>query len=355
MPVNVIVGGQYGSEGKGKVTAFLAEKQGASIVVRCGGPNSGHTVQIGEKRLVLKHIPAGFHVDACRLLLASGSYLHLELFLQEIKALGLDEKRIGVSPNAGIIEPWHMHQEDRLSLQERIASTLSGTGAAVSERVLRSRNFRLAKNVPELRRFLVNVPREIREADEEGKTILIEGTQGFGLSLLHSPHFPKTTSRDSTASGFCSEVGLSPRMVSDVTVVFRTYPIRVGGNSGPLRDEISWDVITKRSGAPSPIREFTSVTSRLRRVAEFDLRIAQMAIQHDLPTITALNHIDYINWDDRGKTDLRKLSLKSRLFIKQLERAVGVSFDLLGTGPEHEGIIDRRASRKGIDLAEALG
>ena len=355
MPVNVIVGGQYGSEGKGKVTAFLAEKHGASIVVRCGGPNSGHTVQIGEKRLVLKHIPAGFHVTDCRLLLASGSYLHLDLFLQEIEALGLDESHVGVSPNAGIIESWHMHQENRLSLQERIASTLSGTGAAVSERVLRSPNFRLAKNEPELRRFLVNVPREVRGADDKGKTVLIEGTQGFGLSLLHSPHFPKTTSRDTTASGFCSEVGVSPRMVTDVTIVFRTYPIRVGGNSGPLRGEISWNVITERSGAPTPVREFTSVTARLRRVAEFDLRIAQMAIQHDLPTITALNHIDYINWDDHGKTNLGGLSLKSRSFIRQLERALGISFDLLGTGPKHKDIIDRAAIGKGLDLAEALG
>src|SRR5712691_10209836 len=137
MPVNIVVGGQFGSEGKGKVTAYLAQSDCASLVVRCGGPNSGHTVQFGNQRIVLRHIPAGFHLSNCRLLIPSGAYLDLRLFLQEIDQLRIPTFRVGVSPQAGIVESRHIEEETLLYLQERIGSTLSGTGAAVADRVLR--------------------------------------------------------------------------------------------------------------------------------------------------------------------------------------------------------------------------
>jgi len=357
MPVNVVVGGQYGSEGKGKITAFLAERHGASIVVRCGGPNSGHTVRMGGKLHTLRHIPAGFHVPGCRLLISSGSYLDVAVFLQEIKDLGVDEHRIGVSPNAGIIEPRHIEQESQLFLQERIGSTLSGTGAAVSDRVLRGPQFRHAKDIPELRRFLADIPAEINDAANGDRIVIIEGTQGFGLSLLHSPYFPKATSRDTSASACCSEVGISPRLITDITLVFRTFPIRVAGDSGPLENELSWEAVTERSGAPRPIREHTSVTSKLRRVAEFDLKIARMAIRHNLPTIVALNHIDYINWNDHAKSSYEELSATSRSFIAKLETALDIRFSTIGTGSDHHHVIENtdvyRGKKTGLLAASA--
>ena len=87
MPVNIVAGGQFGSEGKGKAAAYLAEKRSASIVVRCGGPNSGHAAQHGDRRTVLRHLPAGFHLSTCRLLIASGAYIDLDPLLDEIKRL----------------------------------------------------------------------------------------------------------------------------------------------------------------------------------------------------------------------------------------------------------------------------
>jgi len=340
MPVNVIVGGQYGSEGKGKVTAFLAGKHSASIVVRCGGPNSGHTVQFGAKRTVLRHLPAGFHLSNCRLLIPSGAYLDVKLLLEELEDLQIPASRVGISPNAGIICLRHKEQEADLYLRERIGSTLSGTGAAVSERILRSPHFQQAKDLPELQPFLTDVSLEVTEAANKDQVVLIEGTQGIGLSVLHSTRFPNATSRDTTASGFCSEVGISPRLVTDVTVVFRTYPIRVGGNSGPLKDELSWDELTQRAGAPELLREYTSVTATLRRVAEFDLSLAKEAIQHNLPTCTVLNHIDYVNFDDYGKVHSDELSQKSRNFITGLEERLGVKFDIVGTGPDHKHVAE---------------
>ena len=342
MPVNIVAGGEFGSEGKGKATAYLAENRSASIVVRCGGPNSGHTVQHGDRRTVLRHLPAGFHLSTCRLLIASGAYIDLDLLFDEIKHLGLNSQRIGISPYAGVIESRHKEQEFQLSLKERIGSTLSGTGAAVSERVLRSRNFRLAKDIPSLKPFLAeDVTLEVSQAAERGETVLIEGTQGFGLSLLHSPYFPYATSRDTTAAGFCSEVGVSPALITDVTLVFRSYPIRVGGESGPFRDEISWEEITERCGSPEPIVEFTTVTGRVRKVAEFDIKLAKLAIEYNKPTVTVLNHIDYVNFADRGKSRQMDLSEQSLSYIARLEKDLGISFDLIGTGPDHEDVVDK--------------
>jgi len=345
MPINIVVGGQFGSEGKGKTTAYLAERYRASIVVRCGGPNSGHTIQHGKRRTVLRHVPAGFHLSACRLLIASGAYIDLSLLLDEIKHLGLNPQRIGVSPYAGVIESHHKEQELQLCLKERIGSTLSGTGAAVSERVLRTPNFRLAKDVPDLKPFLAeDVALEVSKAAERGETVLIEGTQGFGLSLLHSPYFPHTTSRDTTAAGFCSEVGVSPTLITDVTVVFRSYPIRVGGESGPFPNEISWEEVTERCGSPEPIAEFTTVTGRIRKVAEFDIKLAKLAIEHNKPTVTVLNHIDYVNFADRGKSRRMDLSEQSLNYISGLEKDLRIPFDLIGTGPDHWDEVDGTAT-----------
>lgn len=351
MSVNIIVGGQFGSEGKGKVTAYLADSWQASIVVRCGGPNSGHTVQRVGRRTVLRHIPAGFHRTDCRLLIASGAYIDVGILLDEIKQLGLNAQRIGISPYAGVIDPRHKDHESGLCLKERIGSTLSGTGAAVSERVLRDQNFRRAEDVPDLRDFLADdVAMEVTRAAENGEMVLIEGTQGFGLSVFHSPYFPHVTSRDTTAAGFCSEVGISPRLVSDVTVVFRSYPIRVGGESGPFPNEVSWEEVTQRCGSPEPIVEFTTVTGRVRRVAGFDIKLAKLAIEHNKPTVVVLNHIDYVSFADQGKSRQVDLSKQSLSYISKLEKGLGVPFDLLGTGPDHLDVVDLTGitSRTGI-------
>src|SRR5260370_39832410 len=124
-------------------------------------------------------------------------------------------------------------------MRERLSSTLCGVGDAQSRRVLRSEGARLAKDVsheyPWMSEHLTDVSDEVNTALDREKKVLIEGTQGFGLSLYHSDHYPKTTSRDTTAAGFLSEVGVSPCRVTEIVAVFRTFPIRVAGEKcGPL-------------------------------------------------------------------------------------------------------------------------
>src|SRR5207249_2305427 len=135
----------------------------------------------------------------------------------------------------------------------------------------------------------------IRELLDEEARVIIEGTQGFGLSVLHSPHYPSTTSRDTSAAAAASEAGVSPRDVDEVVLVLRSYPIRVAGNSGPLANEVDWDTVAADGGAEQELREYTSVTGLERRVGRFDPGIVRQAIRVNDPSLIVLNHVDYID------------------------------------------------------------
>ena len=271
----VVVGGQYGSEGKGKISAIITLQEEIDICIRCGGPNSGHSFQGQNGEMVLlRQLPTGFVRPQTRLLIPAGGLVDLEVLQAEIVALGLDESRVGIDRNAMVITPADREHERRLALAERLSSTLCGVGSAVARRALRSANVDLAASAATahdwLRPFLTDVSSEANSAIDDGKKVLVEGTQGSGLSLYHTAWYPKATSRDTNAAGFVSEVGLSPRLVSEIVVVFRTFPIRVAGaQAGPLRDEITWEQLQVESRSPTPLHEYTSVTRKLRRLGRF--------------------------------------------------------------------------------------
>ncbi|MEW6247206.1 MAG: adenylosuccinate synthetase [Nitrospirota bacterium] len=340
MPLTVVVGGQYGSEGKGKVTSYLALRDNVDIVVRCGGPNSGHTVEVGEQRYELRLLPCGFINPNTRLLLAAGSLINAEILLTEIKAAGVDLRRVGVDRNAGIISGDYGDEEARLLLRDRLGSTLSGTGIAVAYRVLRRVDFKLAKDIPELQPFLTDVSAEVNAVLDKGGKVLIEGTQGFGLSVYHSPHYPYATSRDTTASGFLSEVGVSPRLVTDIVMAVRTYPIRVAGNSGHLENEITWEEVRRRSGYPTDVREFTTTTKKLRRVGLFNLELVQRAAMVNRPTQIALHGADYLSYSNKSVRSIGELGKRSMDFIEGIVQSLCIPVTLIGTGPANEELID---------------
>jgi adenylosuccinate synthase len=216
-------------------------------------------------------------------------------------------------------------------LGQRIGSTLTGTGAAVSKRVNRLGDICLAHEDPELSPYVRPPVPAMRSMLNKGQRIVIEGTQGHGLSLLHSQYYPFTTSRDTTAAGFVSEAGLSPLDVDDVALVIRAFPIRVGGNSGPLPREISWDLLTIESRSTRRIVEFTSVTKRQRRVARFDPDIVNQAIASNKPTRVVLNHVDYI---DSACGTVALLSIRAQDFVRKIEQSIGRKVAYIGTGPD---------------------
>ncbi len=308
MSLWVVVGGQYGSEGKGKVSALIAEQESIDICVRCGGPNSGHSFTMdGGPRILLRQLPTGVIVPRTRLLIPAGALVNLSVLRKEISDFG----------------------------RERLSSTLSGVGSAVARRALRKQDVRLAGRIDEpwLKRLITDVADECNRALDCGRKVLLEGTQGFGLSLYHSEYYPKTTSRDTSAAGFLSEVGLSPLRVTEVVVVFRTFPIRVSGEqAGFLEDEIDWETIQRESGYPTPIHEYTTVSDKLRRVARFDWNLARRTMDQNRPTRIAVMGMDYFDYANYRKSSFEQLAEKSAAFIQRFEIEFG-KIDYAGTGP----------------------
>src|SRR5208282_5291720 len=127
MSLWVVVGGQYGSEGKGKVSAFIAKQENIDICVRCGGPNSGHSfVDEHGKTIVLRQLPTGFINPRTRLLIPAGALIDPVVLKQEIDLLSLGPNRIGIDRKSFIIEAKDREKEQSLGLRERLSSTLCG-------------------------------------------------------------------------------------------------------------------------------------------------------------------------------------------------------------------------------------
>jgi adenylosuccinate synthase len=340
VPATIVVGGQYGSEGKGKLVAYLAHTSRVDVAIRCGGPNAGHSLAHNGRLETVRQVPAAVINPGIRLLVAAGALVDPPILLQEIDRFGLGQQRLGVDGFAAIISRRHKEQEASLDLRKRVSSTLSGTGAATSSKILREPSLKLVRQIPRLRKYIVDVAAEANEAFDNAKNILIEGTQGFGLSLHHSLMYPFVTSRDTSASNFLSEVGLSPRCVSQVIMVLRTHPIRVPGHSGPLARETSWSAISKASKSPTELNEFTSVTKRLRRVGLFESEVVKRAVMVNRPTALALQGLDYVDFEDRGKREYRVLSRKSKRFVADLEKLTGVPVRFIFTGPDLLDVIE---------------
>jgi adenylosuccinate synthase len=360
MSVWVVVGGQYGSEGKGKIAAFITLQEEIDICVRCGGPNSGHCfVDDSGELKALRQIPTGYVRPGTRLLIPSGGLIDLEVLRRELEVLGLGPARVGIDHRAMIIEQSDHEAEKTLGLKERLSSTLCGVGSAVSRRVLRGEDVRLAQDIAIqttwLKPYLVDVSAEVNDGVDRGKKVLVEGTQGSGLSLYHSSSYPKATSRDTNASGFLSEVGVSPRLVSEVILVFRTYPIRVAGDqAGPLEEEITWEEVRQDSGSTTPLDEYTTVTGKLRRVGRFELQAAHRAVTLNRPTRVAVNFADYLDVSNSRVSRWADLSARAKNFVNKIED-LGTSVDYIGTGPRlGDLVVSRATSRKTIIYCGSL-
>jgi adenylosuccinate synthase len=351
----VVVGGQYGGEGKGKISAFITQQEGIDVCIRCGGPNSGHSFVAEDGRTVLlRQLPTGYIRPQTRLLVPAGALIDLEVLKYELDSMGLDARRVGVDRNAMVIEERDKESESQLQLRERLSSTLCGVGSAVSRRAMRGASVRLAgqfaRDVPWLADLITDVSDEANTALDYGKKVLVEGTQGFGLSLYHSESYPKATSRDTTAAAFLSEVGLSPKSVNEVVVVFRTFPIRVSGEqAGPMKDEITWEILREESGYPHPVQEMTTVSKKVRRVGRFDWELAAKAIQANRPTRVAINGMDLFDYSNRTQQYRDLFTARAGAFLREFEERFQRRVSMCGTGPR---IVDVAGPRRTPQVTE---
>jgi adenylosuccinate synthase len=343
--VDVMVGGQYGSEGKGQVAAYLANEY--DVLVRVGGPNAGHTVFRVPDPYTFHHLPSGTFDSGARLILGPGAVLRIDKLLSEIAECGVDFERLSIDPQAMTIS-----DDDRRIESDGVVKAISSTGQGVGEataRKIRERGKKsvvLAAAVPELRPFVRPTCDFLEEAFAAGKKILLEGTQGTGLSLHHGS-YPHVTSRDTTVAGCLAEAGISPSRVRKVILVCRTYPIRVEGkHSGPMAQEIDWAEVSRRSGielAELEKTEKTSTTKRRRRVCEFDWVLLRKSASLNAPTDIALTFADYLSVKNRDARRFEQLTQESIRFIEEVERVAQAPVSLISTRFHSRSIIDRRA------------
>jgi adenylosuccinate synthase len=332
LPCSVIVCGFFGDTGKGKIISYLALKDKVAVAARAGvGPNAGHTVQYNGKEYKLRMLPSAFVNERCRLLIGPGVLINPEILLREMEST-LSEKRVGVDPQCAIIEARHIEADKKGQLAEHIKTTGTGTGPCNADRALRI--VKLSRDLPELRKYLVDVPLEVNQAIDAGKDVLIEGTQGTYLSLYHGT-YPYCTSKDVTASAACSDVGVGPKKVDNVIIVFKAFTTRVG--AGPLPSEVSPEEAEKRGW-----REIATVTGRARRAAPFSFDLAKRAVILNSASQAAVTKIDVLFPECKGVKSFNELSRDAKAFVEKVEKEIRVPVTLIGTGPDALEIVDRR-------------
>ncbi len=329
--VDIIVGGQYGSEGKGKLASILAPDYGA--LVRSGGPNAGHWVRNFQRSFCYHHLPSGtMDNPTAEVMIAAGASLGPG-FAAEVAETGCAD-RLSVDPQAVIISEQDRDFESS-GLVGSIGSTGQGVGKAASNRVLRNSGRPVEMASTKFPEFVTHpVNQLLREYLASGANALIEGTQGSGLSLYHGP-YPFVTSRDTNAGGLLAEVGAPPSAVRDVWMVVRSLPIRVGGNSGPMSLEMSWQDVADKTGIDLGLlmgRELTSTTKRQRRVGAFDFRQFAAACGVNRPSKLFLSFADYLDPAAAGVTDWAKLPEPVKAFVAVLEQASGSVVAGVSTG-----------------------
>ncbi len=325
----IIVGGQYGDEGKGKIISHLALTDDPDVIARGGvGPNAGHEVNYKGKRYPLRLVPCGFVNERSRLLIGAGVFVNPEVFMKELDLIN-GHKRCFIDFRAGLITKENIERDGASENSKKIGTTKTGCGPAVSDRV--NRIGKMVADAPELKPYLTDVVKEVNQA----KKAMIEGTQGFMLSVLYGT-YPFVTSKDTSASTIAADVGLGPTKIDEVIMVIKSYTTRVG--SGPLKDELSVEAAKARN-----MQEYGTVTGRPRRTSPDlhfdDLRLAATV---NGATQVAMTKIDIrFPGNDRVR-EYAKLTKEAKAFIEDAERRMGVPITLIGTGPDALDIIDRR-------------
>jgi adenylosuccinate synthase len=358
----VVAGAQYGSEAKGHVADQLSRPAVASdnvVVMRVAGPNAGHTVyglcpndctpddshMSGENWIGhpwrLRTVPVGAvsNPDA-DLVIAAGSEIDYNVLMSEVVALDAAgykvSQRLVIDTQATLLEPRHIQEEVDAQIQARLGSTAKGIGAARADRI-----WRLAKtwgdHIQDEGR--IESAEFVRGRLAEGATVVIEGTQGFGLGL-HAGYYPQCTSSDCRAIDFLSMAGLSPwmREVDEfgVWLAARVRPIRVAGNSGPMKNETTWQDLRLPE-------EYTTVTKKVRRVGEWDGELVARAVVANggAPAVrVALTMVDSIFDEIRNAEGMfddvdwtHEVAPPLPKIVTNIEREIGAPIRMITTSP----------------------
>jgi adenylosuccinate synthase len=319
MNAYMIVGGQWGSEGKGLFAGFMAGERKPDAVVSQFGPNAGHTWYEGDTKLVFKSLPVGAIAKSVQqVFLGPGSVINPQILGQELETMRpfLDGKQIWIHEAAAIIMNGDAQAEAGAGGVSHIASTMQGTSEAMIRKI--RRYGLLAKTMLDHLEPQVCVVSHSDYTQLLSKVgeLQIEGSQGMDLSINAGYHYPYVTSRDCTPAQVLADCGLHPNDLGAIYACIRTFPIRVGhvvdslgtrvGNSGPCypdQEELTWEQV----GQPD---EYTTVTKRVRRVFSFSLMQTQKMLNEVRPTSIMLNFANYTDKFMEIKATIDKMACR---------------------------------------------
>jgi adenylosuccinate synthase len=341
MPLDVVIGAQWGDEGKGRITDLLAAE--ADIVARySGGDNAGHTVTVGEQIFKLHLVPSGILHPHTTCLLGSGMVINPAILLEEIDYLGsmgvdVSPSRLKLSSAAHVLTPAHVAldaAEETRRKGDMLGTTRRGIGPAYKDKAARSglrlgsmrepeefaiqveehirdvgevleRIYNLESPDPveiagtyceyakRLRPYLTDVGGLVDQALREGRTVLAEGAQGTLLDLDHGT-YPFVTSSYPTTPGALLGLGVGPKHLRRIIGVSKAFQTRVG--SGPFPTEVSGEIAEKLRGTgENPWDEYGTTTGRPRRVGWLDGVLLRYAIRVNGFTELALTKLDILS------------------------------------------------------------
>jgi adenylosuccinate synthase len=391
--VVVVVGAQWGDEGKGKVVDLLAER--FDVVARYqGGHNAGHSVKVGEKNYALHLIPSGIVHPDKTCVLGNGMVIDPIAFFAEAdrlseQGLQVTPERVKVSSRAHLILPYHRAldhtSEERLG-NEKVGTTLRGIGPAYEDKagrrgirvadatdseLLRSRIERniedanliirqyrgttldakqvfeeIAPLVERLEPFITDTTAFVNNAVREGRSVLVEGAQATLLDVDHGT-YPFVTSSSTTSGGACVGLGLAPRKVGGVLGIVRTYTTRVGEGPFPtemLEGEAEIGQLIRERG-----HEYGVSTGRPRRCGWFDAFATRYAAEINGFDTVALTKLDILD-----ALDEIKVCTGYRLRGRACESFPAVSKDLRECEPVYETLPGWKTSTEGVTKLEDL-
>lgn len=348
--VVALVGAQYGSEGKGLVAAAYANK--FDVHVRTGGPNAGHTYYHNGTKYVARSIPCGWINPNAHLYIGPGAVVDLEVFAEELNVIQKVDPDIGsritIDPRAVVISHAQRMAEGGVHGQahKQIGSTGEGVGLARMSRINRD-TLIVPSSAPfhcdricnhhaylseELKVNIGDVSEELYNKITRGAKVLLEGTQGYGLSLTLGD-WPYCTSADTNAAQLASDAGISPSFVKRTILVARTYPIRVWGNSGPLYGETTWEELGLQP-------EYTTVTKKVRRVGRWNSKLVAAAARVNSPAELFITFLDYMFPETAGATTELDISTRAMDWIYDVAVEVKASVIGVGTGPQTYHILE---------------
>ena len=350
-PVTIVIGGQFGSEGKGEIVAAAVSESAKfnkeTYAIRVGGPQAGHCVtRPGGVKFPMCQIPCGFHEPSCTMITGPGSEVSPAKLMEEVKMLtdaGYDLRgRLFIDGRATILWPKYADAEKEKGLTGRLGSTSKGIGQCRADRIMRMADVAsdceiAAEIIPAGKQWGNKERIGIRINDDWNRAAIIETAQGYALSLHLSGFYPFCTSTDITPGRALSDAGISSRTPHRVIMVVRTFPIRVAGNSGPMRFETTWEDVYRISNGRSPLEgEQTTVTKKTRRVGTFDWQMLADASQMIKPDGVIISFMDYSYPEMADSVDWEKDVMTNGMamqFISDVEATSDSTVIGVATGP----------------------